>query len=77
LKKVYFPELECAAYYGIFSPDTPEESKISWDLIQVIRNKIAWSNRPEGGMTVDFGKPIQSSLSESLARVEVNIYDIE
>jgi hypothetical protein len=73
LKKIYFPELLDAEYYGIFHPELCEESKISWDLIQVIRNGIAWTKYPDGGYTVDFGQPIQSSMSETLASVKINV----
>jgi hypothetical protein len=73
IKEVYFPELSRDGYYGIFGSDTPEESKISWDLIQVIRYAIAWHKYPNGGYTVDFGPPIKSSLKESLADVKINV----
>jgi hypothetical protein len=60
LKMLYFPDLGLGAYHGIFSPNTPDSSKILWDMIQCIRYKIAWHRNPEGGITVDFGSPLRS-----------------
>ena len=73
IKNVYFPELEGMGYHGIFSSETHEESKISWDLIQVLRFALAWHKRPNGGCTVDFGSPTKSSLKEPLASVKINV----
>lgn len=71
LKKLYFPELSRNEYYGIFGDKTPEESKIAYDLIQVLRNKIAYHKHPEGGMTVDFGTPLKSSKTEELCECNI------
>lgn len=74
VKAVYFPELRHdGEYYSIFNERTPEESKIGWDLIQVLRYAISWHKKPLGGHTVDFGPPIASSLKESLASVKINV----
>jgi len=72
IKDYYFPEFKGGnGYFGIFQESCPEESKISWDLIQVIRYALAWHNNPAGGMTVDFGEPLRSSLKEDLANVKI------
>ena len=71
--QTYFPELHVQSpncFCGIFCDQTPETSKISWDILQVIRNKVAWYDNPNGGMTVDFGDPIQTS-KEPLCKVEI------
>lgn len=73
VKKIYFPELSEGGYHSIFSSLAHEESKISWDLIQVIRHAIAWHKNPVGGLTVNFGNPHKSSLKEQLADVKINI----
>jgi len=75
VKDTLFPELRSNYYcsHGIFSPETPEDSKISWDLIQVLRYPIAWHKNPNGGSTVDFGVPHKSSLIEELANVRINV----
>ena len=61
LKKEYFPELTRDSYNGIFSDKTPETSKIAYDIIQVVRNRLAYDKNPSGGFTVDFDDPIKSS----------------
>lgn len=45
----------------ISSSDVHEDSKIAWDMYQVIRNKLTWDNFPDGGYTVDFDKPMKTS----------------
>lgn len=71
LKALYFPELgKGYGYHGIFSNNTPDQSKVAWDIIQVIRNKIAWHEKPEGGHTVSFGDPMKSG-SEKFIKVKV------
>lgn len=71
LKNLYYPELHRSAYYGIFHSDTPEDAKISWDLIQVLRYDISWYKYPEGGHTVNFHTPLRSSNTEELAKVKI------
>jgi len=60
-KQILFPNLDGNSYYGIYSDKVPKNSKISYDIIQVMRNKIAFSKNPKGGHTTDFGTPIKSS----------------
>ncbi len=69
LKRLAFPGLSTNAYYGIFGEKTAEDSKISYDLIQVMRNVVAWHQNPEGGMGVNFDKPLAAS-DEALCEVE-------
>lgn len=47
-----------------------ENDKVSYDLHQVIRHKLAWDKEPKGGMTVDFHKPMQYSEEEKLAEIK-------
>lgn len=42
LKPLIFPELPIKGSYGIHSPEISDESKIAFDLIQVIRHRLAW-----------------------------------
>lgn len=70
LHHIYFPELHPFSYYGIFSAELPEDAKISWDIFQVLRNKMAWHRCPGGGITVDFDKPLPAS-NEELVRVRI------
>lgn len=68
-KKEVFPELDSGAYYSIFSKEAPENAKIGYDLIQVIRNFLAYERKPEGGITVDFDTPMQTS-EQPLSKIE-------
>ena len=47
--------------YGIYSHQVPDSFRVAWDLKKVIRHRLAWDRRPEGGYTVDFEEPRQSS----------------
>lgn len=47
-----------------------EDDKIAYDLHQVIRHKLAWEETPEGGITVDFHKPMKYSEEEELCEVK-------
>ena len=38
-----------------------EEAKIAYDLHQVIRHQLAWDQKPEGDITVDFDTPVKFS----------------
>jgi len=71
LRNIYFPELSYNSYYGIFNSQTHEDSKISWDLIQVLRHDMSWYKYPQGGSTVNFHEPMKSSNTEELAKVKI------
>jgi hypothetical protein len=43
--------------YGISSPEVRDEFRVSYDIQQVVRNKLALVRNPEGGITVDFDTP--------------------
>lgn len=40
--------------YGIFSDEIDFRAGVAYDMQQEFRNKLAWFNNPEGGITVDF-----------------------
>ena len=44
--------------YGIFSPDRDAKAAIAYDMQQEFRYRRAWFLNPEGGYTVDFGRPL-------------------
>ena len=44
--------------YGIFSPDRDTKAAIAYDMQQEFRYRRAWFLKPEGGYTVDFGRPL-------------------
>lgn len=57
-------------FYGIFNIHLDPDARISWDIHQVIRNKISWTEHPKGGMTVNYDRPLKSS-SEDLPNAEI------
>ena len=46
-----------------------EDDKVAYDLYQVIRHKLAWEEKPEGGITVNFHEPMKWS-KEELAKIK-------
>lgn len=62
-------------YNGIFSEKIHDVFRISWDLQQVIRHRIAWDRKPTGGLQVDFDEPLKSS-NEPLASIKLQRLDI-
>ena len=54
-----FPELNGAGHhYGVGHDETAD---IAWNVHQVIRHCRAWNNHPEGGLSLDFCKPLDIS----------------
>lgn len=41
-----------------------ESSMIAWDIMQVVRHRVAWDTYPEGGMTVQFDTPVKFGPEE-------------
>ena len=50
------------ASYSVLDGKVSEENRIAYDILQVVRYKLAWDKNPKGGMQIDFDKP--SPLSE-------------
>ena len=48
-------------YYGITSEKISDVFRVSWDLQQVIRYRLAWDRNPKGGIQVHFDEPMKSS----------------
>ena len=67
-RAVAYPELgrsEGRSYgIGMF-PD----ADLAWELHEVLRHRIAWTEHPEGGITVNFDRPI-SLRGNELAKCE-------
>lgn len=38
-----------------------KQADMAWEFYEVLRNKIAWNENPEGGWTVDFDTPMSWS----------------
>jgi hypothetical protein len=45
-------------FSGITSKSISDRFRIAWDILQVIRHRLAWDQKPEGGITVDFDEPM-------------------
>ena len=57
------PELRYNASYGVFK--FPETER-AFNLLKAVRSAIAWHNKPEGGWTVDFDRPMVMEVKEEL-----------
>ena len=55
LRYIAFPDLPIDASYSVTSKPL---ACLAWELYTVVRHRIAWTNHPEGGMTVNFDPPI-------------------
>ena len=55
-KMELFPELHPGASYGV---GHNRSSDVAWNIHQVIRYGISWHDHPEGGLTVNFDKPMR------------------
>lgn len=53
-----FPELVRGQYYGV---GHDRKADTAWNAYQAIRYAIAWHDHPDGGITVNFDKPLRVS----------------
>jgi hypothetical protein len=60
------------ANWGIAAPQISETARTAYDMLQVIRNRIAWDDHPEGGMTVNFDTPMFFSKTPPISIVLVD-----
>ena len=58
------------ASYSILAHEVPDEARAAWDLQQLVRHRVAWDENPEGGITVNFDEPRQSSTELPFATIE-------
>lgn len=60
LRKIVYPELpeDMSASYGV---SAIPKACAAWEILEVLRHSMAWAKHPEGGYTVDFGRPISFS----------------
>lgn len=65
MKDTGIEEYNLDASLGIWSDQTDDKAKSSYDIQQIMRYKAAYCRFPEGGTTVDFREPIiEGSLPE-------------
>ena len=57
VRQIAYPELAptWGTSYGV---GKFKDSDLAWEIHEVLRNKIAWTEHPEGGMGVCFDKPM-------------------
>lgn len=73
LKAMIFPDLAFGAYYGVGSKIYPE-STVAWDVMQVLRHRLAWDRLKAEGKTepefygVQYNPPMRFG-SEPLAEI--------
>lgn len=79
LKNVIYPDLPHNAYWGItgYSEQNkcPKEATIVYDAYKAMDYAISWHVDPEGGMTVNFDKPMH--FYTELPLPEVKVFDEE
>lgn len=67
-RKFAYPELHGEGHsYGV---GKFTDGDMAWEIYEVLRNKIAWTEHPEGGIGVCFDKPMCFS-GHSLAKCDV------
>ena len=47
--------------YSICSREVPVDYRLAWDVFQVVRYCVSWERFPEGGNTVNFDLPMNTS----------------
>lgn len=69
-RKCAFPDLTGPGHsYGVGHTVSSDRA---WEAYQVLRHAIAWTNKPEGGSTVDFHPPMCFSGDKSMPQVLVD-----
>lgn len=46
--------------FGIHSREVNDAARVAYDIQQVVRNALAWERTPEGGIGVNFDRPMQT-----------------
>lgn len=69
-RKCAFPDLTGPGHsYGVGHSVSSDRA---WEAYQVLRHAIAWTNKPEGGSTVDFHPPMCFSGDKAMPQVLVD-----
>ena len=61
-------------YYGIFAPSIDSSNRVAWDMMQVVRNRLAWDrlgNPPERDWDIMFGVEYDNVFVSSSEEVPV------
>ena len=72
IKNIVYPELIGYDSFGIFNAKCPEESKIAYDIIQVLRNELIKVRDPERrtGWSVDWNIPMPASKEKPVKVID-------
>ena len=71
IKHIIYPELTGASYFGVGNKNNPMDSKVAYDIYQVVRHALSWHKEPQGGYTVNFNTPVRFG-KEELCEVNIN-----
>lgn len=61
------------AYFSLTSEKVPETAKMAWEMYAEIRHRTSWDRMPEGGMTVNFDKPMSVTNKPKVKLERVNV----
>ena len=74
IKSMVFTELTQGSFHGIRSEHIDESNRVAYDILQVIRHRLAWDNHKEGDRTiyVSYDRPLKTS-GEPLPNIGENL----
>lgn len=61
IKSLVTPFDSPGASYGIHSKEVDDSARIAYDIKKVIEHRLSYDSRPQGGVTVNFDEPRQTS----------------
>lgn len=68
-RKIVMPELTGWGHsYGVYQREGTERA---FNVMKAVRSAIAWHNHQEGGLTVDFDRPMAIHVAEEMPKCEV------
>jgi hypothetical protein len=70
-KRMVYPNLGRGVSLGITGDPCPRKATMIYDMYKVIDNKTSWHSHPEGGIGVNFDKPMQWLKAVPLPEVKV------
>ena len=68
-RKIAYPDLSTSIGHS-YGVGKFTDGDLAWEVHKVLRHRMAWTEHPEGGLGVDFDKPI-SFRGNELAQCEV------
>lgn len=70
-RRYLMPELQSDnAYHSIRSTAIDDTNRVLYDILQVVRHRLAWDRKPEGDWTINFDRPMRTSAELDLIEVE-------